>query len=226
MAKKRVTRKQLLKEPDEFITTTGKLIQWAKDHTNQLIISGAILLVAVLFIAGLRYYNERQKQSASALYGKILAAYQSEGGEKEAQKALAAISEDLTRLIETYGHQPAGRMGRVMAGHFNLASRAPEQAVAYYLAALDDFSDNPSVSNIIHHGLGLAYIQLGQYPAAIEQFQALSLSSSLVLKDAALFHLGYLYNAMGQAEESRKAYEQLRNDFPETTYAKLVLDKP
>ena len=37
MAKqKRVTRKQLLKEPDEFITTTGRIIAWGRKYTRQV----------------------------------------------------------------------------------------------------------------------------------------------------------------------------------------------
>ena len=30
MAKKRLTRKELVKKPDEFITLTGTVIQWAR----------------------------------------------------------------------------------------------------------------------------------------------------------------------------------------------------
>jgi hypothetical protein len=37
MAKKRTTRKQLLKGPDEFITQTGKAIRWARANTKPLI---------------------------------------------------------------------------------------------------------------------------------------------------------------------------------------------
>jgi predicted negative regulator of RcsB-dependent stress response len=225
MAKKRVTRKQLLKEPDEFITTTGKLIHWAKENTKQLVFGGVIFFGLVILVAALGFYNKRQNQSAAALYSQAIAKYQAAGGEKEPVKALAAARADFTQLVEAYGNRPSGRLGRVMFGHLSLAGAALDDAVVQYQAALDDFDDDPGLLNVIRNGLGSAYAQKGAYPESIEQFEKLSQSSSPVLKDAALFHLGRLYDQLGRSEESQKVYQQLRTDFPETMYAQLVQDK-
>ncbi len=225
MAKKRLTRKQLLKEPDEFITTTGKILQWAQDHTRQLILGGAVFLGLVILFVAINYYNAVQNRSATALYGQILEKHQSAGGESEAVKSMAAVREDLKKLVETYGSQSAGKLGRIKYGHFALASGDLDEAVAQFQSALKYFKDDPSLVNVIRNGLGTAYDQKGEYPAAVEQFETLAQSSSPVLKDAALFHLGRLYDQLGRSEESQKVYRQLRTDFADTTYAQLVQDR-
>lgn len=225
MAKKRVTRKQLLKQPDEFMTTTGKLVQWAKDHTQQLVYGGAIFFGVVILVAFLGYHKERKRQSASTLYSQAMAKYEAAGGVQEAVKALAAARADFAQLVESYGNLPAGRLGRVMYGHLSLAGMALDDAVAQYQAALDDFGDNPVLQNVILNGLGSAYAQKGEYPAAIEQFEKLAEGSNPVLKDVALFHLGRLYDQLGRTKESQKVYQQLRTDFPETMYAQLAQEK-
>ena len=56
MAGKKVTRKKLLKEPDEFITTTGKIIQFLREQRRQLIIYGMIVLCLAVAGAGGYYY--------------------------------------------------------------------------------------------------------------------------------------------------------------------------
>lgn len=224
MAKKRVTRKQLLREPDEFITTTGKVIAWTRDHRDQLIYGTAAFVGLVILIMGWGYYQARKNQSATALLSKAMATYQAEGGENEAIKALDAVRSDFTQLVDKYGNQPSGRLGRVMYGHLCLAAKSLDDAIVHYQAALDDFDDT-SMLNVILNGLGSAYFQKGEYPAAIEQFEKLVKSESPVLKDAALFHLGRLYDQLGRADESEKAYQQLHTDFPETSYARLVRDK-
>lgn len=225
MTKKRVTRKQLLKEPDEFITTTGKLIQWAKNHRDQLVYGTALFFGVVILAAAWGYYQERRNRSATALYSQVMTTYQAQGGESEAVKALAAVRTDFDLLVDKYENQAAGRLGRIMYGHMCLAGNALDDAAKHYKAALDDFKNDIALSNLIRNGLGATYFQKGSYPEAIEQFEKIAAGESPVLKDTALFHLGRLYEQLGQSEKSQKAYQQLNTDFPETTYAQLVRDK-
>lgn len=225
MAKKRVTRKQLLKEPDEFITTTGKLIRWAKEHQNQLIYGGATLIGLVIVTAVWGFYQDRRNQTATTLYSQAMATYEASGGEAAPVKALAAARADFTQLVENYASLPAGRMGRIMYGHFSLAGKDLDEAVAQYKAAMDDFSGEAGVLNLIRNGLAMTYYQKGEYAAAIAQFEKLAQSDSPVLKPAALFHLGHLFDQLDRSEESQKIYQQLHSDFPQTSYAQLVKDK-
>jgi tetratricopeptide (TPR) repeat protein len=225
MAKKRVTRKQLLKEPDEFITTTGKLIGWARDHIKHLI-GGASLLVGLLvLIVGYGYYQEKQSDAATALYSKAMQKYQAAGGEKDPVNALAAAKPEFERLAKEFSGQPAGKQARIIYGHFSLAAQAREEAVAIYLSALKDFASDPTLANFIRDGLAAAYSQKGEFPAAIEQYEKVVAGNSQVLKDAALFHLGRLYEAMGQSDQSQKVYKDLFTDFPESMFTEMVKDK-
>ena len=53
MAKKRKkTRKELLKEPDEFITLSSKLIGFGVEHKNQLIYGLGIIVALALIVSG------------------------------------------------------------------------------------------------------------------------------------------------------------------------------
>ena len=225
MAKKRVTRKQLLKEPDEFITTTGKLIAWGRENSRQLIGGGCVFLGLVILIAAYSYYQEKQSNAALALYNRAMAGYEAAGGAKQPAAALAAVKPDLERLTTEFGGQPAGKLGRIMYGHFSLAAHARDEAVALYTAALEDFGTDPSLANFIHNGLGAAYSQKGEFQTAIEHYKKVVESASPVLKDTALFHLGRLYDALGQEEESRQAYQQLSTDFPKSIFTEMVKDK-
>jgi tetratricopeptide (TPR) repeat protein len=225
MAKKRVTRKQLLKEPDEFITTTGKLISWARQHARQLLVACGLFLGLLILIASYGYYQQKQSDVATQLYNQAMAKYQTAGGEKDPATALTAARSDLERLTSEYGGQPAGKLGRIMFGNFSLAAEARDEAVEIYSAALKDFGSDVSLANFIRNGLGAAFSQKGEFPAAIEHYEKIVSGSSLVLKDSALFHLGRLHEAMGQSDKSLEAYRQLSNDFPDSMFAQMVKDK-
>ncbi len=225
MAKNRVTRKQLLKEPDEFLTTAGKLIRWSKDNTRSLMIGGCLFFGVVLLISVYSVFKQRQASTAEILLGQALNKYQSEITTKDASTALAAMRGDYDALLASYGGQPAGRLGTVLYGHICLAGQAYDDAIAHYQASLTYFGVDSSLGNVILNGLGTAYQQKGEYPQAVEYFKQIADGSSPVLKDVALFNLGRLYGQLGRAEDSRKAYEQLSTEFPQSVYANVVKEK-
>lgn len=225
MAKKRVTRKQLLKEPDEFITTTGKLISWAREHMTQLLVGSGMFLGLLILVASYGYYKQKQSDAATQLYNQAMLKYKNAGGEKDPAAALAAAQADLEQLTRDYGGQPAGKLGRIMYGNLTLAAQARDEAVAIYISALKDFGSDISLANFIYNGLGAAYSQKGDFTAAIEHYEKIVSSTSPVLKDSALFHLGRLYEAMEQSDKSQEAYRQLSTDFPDSMFAEIAKDK-
>ena len=75
MAKKRKkTRKELLKEPDEFLTLTGRVIEFAVDHKNQLIYGLGIVLALAIILSGIRFFSIRAENKAAAMLNQSLMA--------------------------------------------------------------------------------------------------------------------------------------------------------
>jgi len=225
MAKNRLTRKQLLKEPDEFLTTASKLIRWAKENTRSLIVGACIFFGVVLFISFYIYFQQDRANKAETLLGQALAKYQTEMETQDASAALAAARSDFETLLSSYGGLSAGRLGTLIYGHICLAGQAYDDAISLYQKALTNFGIESSLHNVILNGLGTAYQQKGEYPRAVDYFKQLVDSPSPVLKDVALFNLGRLYGQLGQTEESRKAYQKLSSEFPQSMYANVVKEK-
>ncbi|RJQ68966.1 MAG: hypothetical protein C4519_22400 [Desulfobacteraceae bacterium] len=226
MAKKRISRKELVKGPDEFITLTGKVILWARNNTKPLFIGICAILALIILLSGYRVYNNRRGQAAAVLLSQTLGAYQeAQSREEDPDKAFAVVKQDFNRLLNEYGRQPAGRAGRIIFAHAALSGHSADEAIALYRKALMDFGRDSSMLNILRNGLASALLQKGDRAAAIEEFRKIADGNSTLLKDAALFHLGYLYSAAGEAEKSRKAYQQLGTDFPNSIYAGIAKER-
>lgn len=225
MAANRVKRKQLLKEPDEFVTTAGKLINWSRQNTKPLIIGFCLFFGAVAGISVYSYFKQQRAGTAEMMLGQAVAKYQAGLEAKDASAALAETRSDFDALLNTYGNLPAGRLGAVIYGNVCLAGQAFDDAISHYEKALTSFGAESSLGNVILNGLGTAYQQKGDYPRAVEYFKQMVSGSSPVLKDVALFNLGRLYSQLGQVEESRKAYQQLSDQFPQSMYADVAKEK-
>jgi tetratricopeptide (TPR) repeat protein len=226
MAKKRTTRKQLLKGPDEFITQTGKAIRWARANTRPLIYGACALLAILVFSVVYSYYREQQEQAAYMLLSQSIDAYQKERApDSDPAALLEAARPDFERLISKYGRYPAGRLGTLIFGHISLAGGDAQAAIKLYQKSLNHFGDDPSLSPAIINGMAEAYVQVGDTSSAIAQYEKLANGRVTPFIDVALFHLGRLYQIAGETEKSRKAYERLGTDFPDSMYADMAREK-
>ena len=75
MAEKKVTRKELLKEPDEFLTLTGKSILYFKQNPRQVTLAAVILVVCGAVAFGFYSYNTYQEKQSHEMFQKTLVEY-------------------------------------------------------------------------------------------------------------------------------------------------------
>jgi predicted negative regulator of RcsB-dependent stress response len=221
------TRKELLKGPDEFITFTGKIIQWSRKNKKALLIGVVAFFVLIGATSFYRISSSQRETAGAVLLSRNLSSYPEVRAREDEHpdRVLEAVKPDFEKLIDEYGSQPAGQAGRLILAHAALSGRSPDEAIALYSRALSDFRSDPTLGNVLRNGLASAHMQKGDHAAAIEQFKAVTAGKSALMKDAALFHLGYLYSATGEAEKSRQAYRQLRAEFPGSMYAEIAREK-
>lgn len=226
MAKKRTTRKELVKGPDEFITLTGKVIQWARDNAKTLIYGVCLFFAAVILISVFRIYKNSQMTTASTQLSHAITVYKEAVEKKDsAAETLEEVRSDFDRLVDTYGSQAEGRIGRILYGHIALAGQATDEAIEMYAKAYKTFDNDPSLKNVVLNGLAKAHMEKGETAAAIENFEKIVQSSSGLFKDNALFHLGCLYMETGDTAKSTQYFEQLTKDFPQSIFAEIAKEK-
>ena len=112
MAQK-LTRKKLLKEPDEFITFSGKLLQWLTTYKQQATIAASVVFALLVATAGFQAYLSHAESKASALLAESLAQYQMAMKDKDPVKAYQAVDKSFTRILDNYSSRRMGKGCRI-----------------------------------------------------------------------------------------------------------------
>lgn len=226
MAKtKKVSRKQLLKEPDEFLTFSRKTLNYMMGHKKQLAaIAGGILLVLIIF-AVVQYLGYRSENQAFARLSQIWGRYEAALEEKTAAEAYGTVAPDFQELLDGYGNTEAGKMGRVMYANIAYEAGESDQAVAMYEQALASYKGDPDLRNLILSGLGYAHEQQEAYGESVSYFERITAGESAVLKSEAYFNLGRIYQLLNEPGKSRAAYEKILSDYSDSIYAEMVKDR-
>jgi tetratricopeptide (TPR) repeat protein len=225
MAKKTVTRKQLLKEPDQFITFSGKLIAFGREHAKAITIGAGSILAVILIVVLAGQISDRNENKASARVEKVLADYTAALQDTNAETAYDRVKPEFEAIFDSYGSKNAAKLARIVYGDISFNAGDADTAIAVYQRALDDFSQKKALKILVLNGLGHAHAHKGQYPESIRYFEMILEESQHTMKSEALFQLAWLYEATGEKEKSNARYEQLRDDFPDSMYAELVKEK-
>jgi tetratricopeptide (TPR) repeat protein len=166
MAKKKISRKKLLKEPDEFISTTGQVIQFLKEHRQQVMRSAMLFALVVALGAGVYVYLRWRAAASLEFQDKGFQHYQEALGQSDnaeaAQKSYRSAIERFQKAISTYGWGEKAQISRLFIGHCYYALKEYEQAEKAYAGCLEG-----PFRAMAYNGLGHSYEASGQYEKAM-----------------------------------------------------------
>ena len=224
MAQK-ISRKKLLKEPDEFITFSGKMIQWFKTYNIYATASVGVLLVLIVAVAGFQAYTRHSEKIASERLTESLNRYQIAMKDKDPIKAYQTVEKSFNEILNDYS---GATMGQIAGIEFaNICFRAGEfdNAIALYTTALKQFKDTPFINDIILNGLGYACEGKKDLEGAAKYFETLLSETESMQKDLYLFSLASVYEKMGNKEKSKTLFLRIVAEYPSSLFVEVAKDQ-
>jgi tetratricopeptide (TPR) repeat protein len=225
MAKKKITRKQLLKEPDEFLTVSSKLIRFSIEYKKQISLALGALFVLIVVILGIRYFSNKAEDNAFAMLEKAATKYESVLKDKDPNEAYREVENDFQRILKKYSGKKGGSLARVTYANICYNAGDFNKAIELFHGALDDFDENPALKDLILISLGYSHKERKDYKTAAQYFEMLVSRTDSIMKDEALFNLGWLYATIDEPDRSNDAYKKILSDFTDSIYFDLVREK-
>jgi tetratricopeptide (TPR) repeat protein len=207
---------------DQFVDTTNQSLEWAKDNRQSVILTGGIVLAAVIVIVvGMVIYNSRANQ-ASVAFGAAMQAYQTPTaapGEtvppgiktyaSVAERAKAA-NELFMGVADKYSMTPDGKVSRYFAGltYMEEGQNGPAESTLKQVAG----GWNSDLAGLAKLSLAELYRQTGRDPQAIDLYNELTAKpTNTVPPGLAQLQLAELYESQGKPEMAKKIYAQLKD---------------
>lgn len=225
MVAKYKTRKELLKKPDEFITLTGKAIAFARDYQNQISYSLCAIVAIFLIFLGYRYFAQRAEVKAFSILQQTQSEYQALKAATSAPEAYSKVSEAFQDIIKKYGGNAGGKLARVIYANISYDAGQYDKAIELYKQSLNDFQDDKAVNNLIVNSLGYAYQQIEDPQNAAVYFERAATATDSLVREEALFNLGWVYQKLGEAAKSQQTLQKILDDYPNSIYFDMVQEE-
>tara|TARA_B100000686_G_scaffold211712_1_gene218610 strand:- start:1756 stop:2430 length:675 start_codon:yes stop_codon:yes gene_type:complete len=190
MAKKlKITRKELLKEPDQFLSSTDKAISFFKQNRSTVIGSILGVLIIGMSIFGYQRYQISRMMKYEALYFKM------EEIIKVSTKKTDSLYSELIKIRDKIGEGPHRNRASLLIADFYFQNEDYEKAKFTY----EEIINNSSGLNYEMARISLAYV----YEATEDYKKAIDLLK-LAIDSKNNFPLFQVYWSLARCHENNK----------------------
>lgn len=221
---KKVTRKELLKKPDEFMTFTGKLIRFSTENKTAITLAFAILFIAIIAISLVNFFSAKSEMEAFTVLAEAESRY-SETKKDDKEAAFAEAEKLFEPVLKNYSGKQGAKLAKMLYADICYGSGKIDRAIELYEEALDDFENYPSVRNLILSGLGHCHTQKKEYDKAVGYFEKIVSDPVPIMKEDAYVNLWGLYSVKGDEAKSMETAKKIVSDYPDSFFADMIKDK-
>jgi len=224
LAEKKISRKELLSEPDEFLTLTGKTIQYVRTNPRKAMAVGVLFVVILLVGLGVHYYNNYRENKSHEQLQSAIYSYEALSKLDPATKAaqLDQLQRDFDRVASEYPSLSAGQQAILYSGHTLFRKKDYAAALEKYKRMQSTPLAGQGLSSLILYHIGKTYLAMGQYDQSIVIFDQLAKDSNSPYRREAYGAIARIYEIMNRKKEAVQAYRQYLKIFPEAPDAAFV----
>lgn len=230
MPKERVDRKRLLKEPDEFITTTARTMDFLRENAKW--VTAAVIVVVVMGVGawGWRLHQARNERQAYELQAQALQVFKRAAEQQDPAASGDLMGKAVDRfqtVIQRFPGTRAAWMARLYRGHACHALGRYDEALHDYEAALGDASggDSPEMKALALEGIAYTWSSKGDLDRAVAAFQQLRDQGGSAFQGVAVWNLALLYERQGKAREALDLYQVVQQSPADATHRELARAK-
>jgi len=237
MAKEKLTRKELLKGPDEFLTFSGRVILYVKEHAKPFKVAGGILAGAALVYLGvqtyLNYADRKGQEAYEAAYDEVIkvkdiqaeAAYYEVIKVKDIQaddEALKKSQELFNKVITDHRLSKASRLAPLQIAHLKFLEKKYDEAIKLYQDFLKGVPENTVYQSLALLALAAGYEGQGDFGKAAEALQKILSNSEKSFKEQAMFNLARVYGLSKQPDRAKETLKEFIEKYKNSPFLSMA----
>ncbi len=238
-AKKKITRKQLLKQPDEFISISTRIGDFIREQGRLAALGLGGVLGVLLLVGGWYLYQGHNREQADILEAAASNAYHGQViGEAEAppssprssvfssqEERYRAAQTKYQELLSKYPDTPNARRARFYLGNCAYHLGEYGQAQRAYQQFLQETPQDNAWYQQALHSLAYAQEEAGEYLKAAQTYQRVIDLASGQSKPIIYLDLARAYEQAKSWQQAEQAYESMLNFASTPEQKKMIEDR-
>ena len=223
MAKKKLSRKELLKNTDEFLTLSGKVALYLTEHMRQVRLVGiGLVVIAVAYISiwgYMKHTNQKGQAAYNVAYDTLVQSLQAEDAGKEGIKKSEVLFE---AVISDYGMSKAADLALAQVGHAKFTNKQYDDAIVYYEEFSDKASGNEAYKTLNLLALAACHEAKGEMKKASAILDGIVKNSDNPFRENAMLNLERIYRLDNQPEKADEILKTFAAEYGNSPFFPMV----
>ncbi|MBW2608814.1 MAG: tetratricopeptide repeat protein [Deltaproteobacteria bacterium] len=227
MAKKKISRKKLLKTSDEFLTFSARAIIFAREHSRLFGYLGMVVVGLLLIFLGINTYLKHVNKKGQEAYNVAYYTMVKNMGPDTKPDELKKSEELFQQVTDKYGISKAARLALPELAYINFIQKNYDKAIFQYQQFLDKVADNDPYQSLARMALAVCYEEKGELDKAIRILKELTSGPDDFFNEQAMLSLARVYrlaHRQGESEEILKEFVDRFKTSPFLPVAKAYLN--
>lgn len=226
--RRRVIRKKL-KEPDEFISTSGLIIGYARSNYRNIIRIAVIVLIISLLAYGWIYYNRGKEKEASHFFFQSKQFYQTsrynQTNNRPVEERYSVALGKFEDVIKKYSGTSSAIKTLFYIGDCYYHLRDYDKAIDYYKQFINRSRKGDYLVCFAFEGLGYCYEEKKDYEQALKYFKKSVEESEIDIKELEYLNIARCYEALDDKANALQFYKKVIDDQSNSIFSELAQDK-
>jgi tetratricopeptide (TPR) repeat protein len=195
------------------------------NNRNLVLGVGVGVVVAVLAVAGLRYYSQASERKAYDLYEQGRMRYLAEILGGTAPKSLNETAEPFEQVLKDYRSTDAAPLSLMAYANLSYHRGDYQRAISLYQRAPRAFQEDGAVLKLIWNGLAYAYEAEDNFASAAEHYQKITDTQDEFMKGDAYYNFARMMEAMNDQAKAIEAYKKVVKAYPDSVGFQIAREK-
>ncbi len=222
MAKKKLSRKELLKGPDEFLTVSERAVIFIREHLRQFQYVGVAIAALILIYLGingyLRYINKKGQQAYNSAYYSLVKTL----NEDADQEGLEKSRELFQKVIDDYGFSKVSRLAAPEIANIKFREKKYDEAIALYREYMKEVPEKSPYETLAKLALSACYEAKGEFSAAVDLLKEILSETGDFFKEQAMLALARVYRLSSQSEKSKEILQEFVGKYKDSPFAAVA----
>lgn len=219
---KKITRKELLKPEDEFLTLSGRAMLYVRDHAKSFQYAGLAVVAIIVVYMGVYAYLGHVDKKGQAAYNEGYYALERTLYSKEDPEKLRVVEESFRKVIDQYSLSGAGRLAYPELAHLKFMEKKYSEAIPLYMQFLEKTPGESPYRSLAMLALAGCYEGNGDTEKALDMLKRITSGPEGPSKELAEMNLARVYRLTGQMEKSKETLKEFAAKYKNSPFLPMV----
>ncbi len=230
MARVRKSRKKLLKGPDEFISTTGQIMDFVKTHQKWALTAvGALVVIIVLAVLWRGHLKKRDAEASDLYYQASQQFRKAEEGllaESETKEGFESALKRFESVITDFKGTHYALISLLYQGHSLYQLKRYDEAIEAYKKFLSKGSKEKPLIPFVIQSIAYSYRSKKEYEESNRYFNSiLDREEGEGIRQSVLIEIGRNHEMLNENAKALQIYKEVLKENPDDLSLTLIVEK-